>query len=219
MEIRCPQCDGQIEVGTEHIVTKCPYCRTRLFYEKEKLLTRESIKPTHDSGVAVNLLRSIAGKELDVRMKYYPFYRIRAEGKTDFLPAKKIDAIGIKNYEPQGDREPLDFDVPEPDFSIDAALERMDVSEGDSIGLVYVPFFVARDKEKKYYVDAARGEVFSSEIVEYKITEKNFHPHAVLAAVLAVLSAVLIPGTIFSIITVLIISGGFWYFEREVRGG
>ncbi|MCK4422434.1 zinc ribbon domain-containing protein [candidate division WOR-3 bacterium] len=214
MNIRCPQCDASIEVGTEHIFTKCPYCGVRLFYKKDGFLTKESIKPTHDSSVAVKLLKSITGKRLSVRMEYFSFYRIKSEGKTKFVPGKMINAYRVADYIPQGDRIPLDMDVEEPDFSIDVALEKAGVERADAIGIVYLPFFTARDRDTFFYVDAAKGNILSNTIFDQQMSSINQHPLAILASFLVLSFSFLPVDIIWKFIVVFAVTTGFWLYER-----
>lgn len=217
MEIRCPQCDASIEVGTENIITKCPYCSVPLYYEKDSFLTKESIKPTHDSSVAERLLEKITGKKLKVRMKYFPFYRIKAENRTDFIPGKKINAYRIGSYVPQGDRIPLDMDVEKPDFNVEIAMKRAGVEKAEKIELVYAPFFTARDNDTYYYVDAAKGNILSNKILESKLVQVNKHPLALMAFAGVALFSIFIPNLVVKILMVLMVTGGFWYYEKDMK--
>jgi hypothetical protein len=125
MEIRCPQCDAVIKTGIEHKIVKCPYCNTHLYYEKDKVFTKESIKTVLDSRVAGKILKNRTGKALKVEEGYFPFYRIKTEERTIFLPGRETDLIGIDDYIPQGDRITLDSDVPAPEFDSGEALVRI----------------------------------------------------------------------------------------------
>jgi hypothetical protein len=213
MNIHCPNCDASLDVGTEHIITKCPYCGVYLYYSKDGFLSRESIKPIHDSSVAKNLIKNLIGKNLVVNMEYFPFYRIESEGKTYFVPGRKVDLYGINSYIPQGDRISLNFDVKEPELSVDEALNEAGVEVANSIGLVYLPFFIAHSGDTIYYIDASTGDILSNKLVEKKKFYSNKHPMVILNW-LAVFIIALIPfDLMFKIIIAVLITAGFWYFE------
>ncbi len=213
MNIHCPNCDASLDVGTEHIITKCPYCGVYLYYNKDGFLSHESIKPIHDSSVAKNLIKNLIGKNLVVNMEYFPFYRIESEGKTYFVPGRKVDLYGINSYIPQGDRISLNFDVKEPELSVDNALNEAGVEAANSIGLVYLPFFIAHSGDTIYYIDASTGDILSNKLVEKKIFYSNKHPLVILNW-LAVFIIALIPfNLMFKMIIAVLVTAGFWYFE------
>lgn len=217
MNIRCPQCDASLEVGTEHILTKCPYCGVHLLYSKDGFLTLERVKPTHDSSVAKGLLKNLVGKNLRVNMEYFPFYRIEAGGMTYFIPGKKVDLYGINSYIPAGDRITLDFDVEEPEISADTALSEAELEEANSIGIIYHPFYIARDSGTIYYVDAATGAILSNKLLGRKKVYSNKHPLAILNWLTVSVIVMLPINVILKIIVAISITAGLWYFE-SVRG-
>lgn len=213
MNISCPECGASLDVGSEHIITKCPYCGVYLYYSKDGFLIRESIKPTHDSSVAKNLIKNLVGENLVVNMEYFPFYRIESEGKTYFVPGRNVDLYGMNSYVPQGDRISLNFDVKEPELSVDTALNKVGVETANSIGLIYLPFFTAQHGDTIYYIDASTGDILSNKLVENKRFYSNKHPLAILNW-LAVFIIALIPfDLMFKIIVAVLITAGFWYFE------
>ncbi|MEA1913346.1 MAG: zinc ribbon domain-containing protein [candidate division WOR-3 bacterium] len=215
MEIHCPQCDASIRVERELILTKCPYCGVPLFYKKEGFLTKESIKPTHNSTVAVSLLKDLTGKVLKVRMEYFPFYRIKSENKTIFIPGKATNIYGMGSYVPKGDRIPLEIHLEEPEFSVDSALERAGVEKAEAIGLVYSPFFIGRDDDTVYYVDAAKGNILSNKLIQQKTSSRNQHPSALFGFSILAASSILFPNLFLKIILALLVAFGFWFYERE----
>ncbi len=221
MEIRCPQCDAVISTGIEHKVVKCPYCNTRLYYEKDKVLTKESIKPTLDERVAENLLYEQTGKKLKVNLEYFPFYRIQKEGETTFLPAKKTNLIGINDYIPQGDRITLEMEVSPPDITIEKALEKIgdDEKELESFGLLYLPFFTAKDASTVYYVDGARGNILSDKLPGKKDHAKNHYPFALLSFGVVTIVALFFPVLPFKLISVAAITFLLWYYDRGKQNG
>jgi len=220
MEIRCPQCDAVIKTGIEHKVVKCPYCNTNLYFEKDTVLTKESIKPNIDTRVAENLLYNETGKKLRVELEYFPFYRIQEDNKTLFFPGKKTDLIGINHYIPQGDRITLETKVPPPEFTTEEILEKIEGKEKEkSIGLIYVPFFKAEDDYALYYVDAAKGKIFSNKIIEKKKHSKNHYPFALLSFGIITLAALLFPALPFKIVSVVTITFLLWYYERGKQNG
>ncbi|MBN1693967.1 zinc ribbon domain-containing protein [candidate division WOR-3 bacterium] len=220
MEIRCPQCDAVIKTGIEHKVVKCPYCSTHLYYEKDKVLTKESIKPTLDARVAESLLHNISGKKLKVKLEYFPFYRIKMREQTIFLPGKKTDLIGINSYIPQGDRITLEIEVPEPDLSVEEALQQTEEGEEiESIGLIYLPFFTSKDDNAVYFVDGARGNILSNRIEGGKTSGKNHHTFALLSFTIIVLVALFFPSLPFRLISVAIITSLLWYYDKGKHHG
>jgi len=220
MEIRCPQCDAVIKTGIENKVVKCPYCSTNLYYEKDKVLTKESIKPTLEARVAERLLFERTGKKLKVELEYFPFYRIQTDGKTIFLPGKKTDLIGINSYIPQGDRITLDIKVSTPDLTIDEALEAMGEEEGaESIGLIYLPFFSVKDIDIVYYVDGARGNILSNRLLEKEESARNHHPFSLLSFSIIIMVALFFPTLPFKLISVVAITFLLWYYDRGKQNG
>jgi DNA-directed RNA polymerase subunit RPC12/RpoP len=214
MEIRCPQCDAAIKTGIEHKVVKCPYCSTHLYYEKGKVFTKESIKTVFDSQVAVKLLKNRTGKDLKVEEEYFPFYRIKTEERTIFLPGRETDLIGIDDYIPQGDRVTLDFDVPAPEFDSDEALVRIGVEKAESVGLVYLPFFTAKDGYTVYFVDAVKGNILSNSLEQEGERPKNQHPFTLISLSVVMIAALFFPVLPFKLISVVLITFGLWYYDR-----
>ncbi len=216
MKIHCPQCDALIDVGTDRIIRKCPYCGVHLVYRKGVFLSRESIKPTHHSSVAVKLLKNFAGKKLTVEMEYFPFYRIVREGETHFIPGKAIDLYGIDRYVPRGDRVPLTFDVEEPEYSVDVALDMAGLEKADSIVIVYLPFFTALDGDTIYYVDAATGNILSNTLLSRREVNMNKHPLAILNWLIVSLLVLFLPfNPILKIFIAISITVGFYFFEYQ----
>ncbi len=220
MEIRCPQCDAVIKTGIEHKVVKCPYCSTHLYFEKNKVLTKESIKPTLEGRVAESLLYERTGKKLKIKLEYFPFYRIKTIKQTFFLPGKKIDLIGINSYIPQGDRITLEFEAPQPDLSVEEALQKTeDSGEIQSIGLIYLPFFSAKDGDTIYYIDGVRGNILSNKLEGKRESAKNHHPFALLSLGIIVLVALFFPTLPFKLISVVVITFLLWYYDRGKQNG
>jgi hypothetical protein len=214
MEIRCPQCDAVIKTGIEHKIVKCPYCGINIYYEKDKVLTKESIKPIHNSQVAQKLLENQTNKKLKVKMEYFPFYRIQKGGQTIFVPGKKSDLIGINRYLPQGDRITLNINVPPPEYTIDQALEKIGVEKTKSVGLIYSPFFTARDSDTLYFVDAVKGIILSNKLSKQGRISKNQHPFALLSFSIVMLAALFSPTLPFKLISVVLITLGFYYYDK-----
>jgi hypothetical protein len=220
MEIRCPQCDALIKTGTEHKFVKCPYCSTYLYYEKNKVLTKESIKPTLDIRTAESLLFERTNKKLKLNLEYFPFYRLKIQKKTIFLPGKETDLIGINGYTPQGDRMTLEIKVPAPELSLEEMLEKTKKSkEIESIGLIYLPFFTTRDTDTVYYIDGAKGNILSNKLEEEVENAKNHHPFALISFCIIVLVALFLPSLPFKLITVVIFTFFLWYYDKGKQNG
>ena len=220
MEIRCPQCDAVIKTGIEHKVVKCPYCNTNLYFEKNKLLTKESIKPSIDSHVAERLLYNETGEKLPVKLEYFPFYRIQKDNQTLFLPGKKTDLIRIKHFTPQGDRITLGIKVAPPDFTADEILERVKwEGEIKTVGLLYVPFFKAENDYAMYYVDAVKGIVFSNKLTENKKHARNHYPFTLLSLGVVTLVAVFFPTLPFKMLSTVSIAFLLWYYDKGKQNG
>lgn len=220
MEIRCPQCDALISTGIEHKVVKCPYCGTHLYFEKGKVLTKESIKTTLDERVAESLIYEQTGKKLKVNLEYFPFYRIQKEGGTTFMPAKKTNLIGINDYIPQGDRITLEMEVSPPDVTTEEVLKEIeDDKEVESIGLLYLPFFTAKDADTVYYVDGARGNILSDRLGGKREEGRNHHPFALLSFGIVVIVALFFPTLPFRLISVVAVTFLLWYYDRGKENG
>jgi hypothetical protein len=220
MEIRCPQCDAAIKTGIEHKFVTCPYCNTNLYFEKDNVLTKESIKPSIEQKVAESILYDNTGKKLKPRFEYFPFYRIQKDNKTIFLPAKKTDLIKVDQYIPQGDRITLEVEVSPPEFTPEEIFERIEGKDkGKSIGLLYVPFFKAEDDYALYYVDAVNGRILSNKIIEKKTHMKNHYPFILLSFGIVTLVALFFPTLPFRIISVVTITFLLWYYNKGKKNG
>jgi len=220
MKIICPQCGAVIKTGVEHKVVKCPFCGTNLYFEKSQVLTKESIKPEIDEQLAKNLIYNEIGKELKVQFEYFPFYRIQKNNKTFFLPGWESNLIGINRYTPQGDRVTLEAEVPPPDFSIEEILEKVESKEEKkSIGLIYAPFFKAKDKYALYYIDAVKGKIFSDQIIEKEKHARNHYPFALFSFIIVTLVALIVPFLPFKIISVVSITFLLWYYDQKRQNG
>ena len=220
MEIRCPQCDALIKTGIEHKVIKCPYCSTHLYYEKDKVLTKESIKPTIDLRVAEILLSEKINKNLKLKSEYFPFYRIKTEEKTFFVPGKKTDLIGINKYTPQGDRITLEIKVSPPELSTEEVIKEIEKEkEIESIGLIYFPFYTAKDKDRVYYIDRTRGNILSNKLGEKVRKEKNHYPFTLISFVIIALIALFFPTLPFKLISVVLFTFLLWHYDKEKQNG
>lgn len=219
MEIRCPQCDGIIKTGIEHKVVKCPYCSTRLYFEKDRVLTKESIKPTLEGRVAESLLNERTGKKLKAKLEYFPFYRIQTDKKTVFLPGKKSDLIGIKSYTPQGDRITLEIEVPPPDITIEEALNSMGEDTSKSIGLIYLPFFTCKEGDTVYYVDGTKGNILSNRLVSEKQSARNHHPFALISFGIITAVSLFFPTLPFKLISVIAITFLLCNYDKGKKNG
>jgi DNA-directed RNA polymerase subunit RPC12/RpoP len=219
MEIRCPQCDAVIKTGIEHKVVKCPYCSTRLYFEKDKVLTKESIKTALDSKLAESLLSERTGKKLKVKLEYFPFYRIQADEKTVFSPGKKSDLIGINSYTPQGDRITPEIEVPPPDLTIEEALDSMGEETAKSIGLIYLPFFTCKDGNTVYYVDGVKGNILSNRLGSEKRSARNHHPFALISFGIIVGVSLFFPTLPFRLISVIAITFLLWTYDKGKQSG
>lgn len=214
MEIRCPQCDGIIKTGIEHKVVKCPYCNTHLYFQKDKVLTKESIKPTLERRVAESLLSERTGKKLNIKLEYFPFYRIQTDEKTVFLPGKKTDLIGINSYIPQGDRITLEIEVPPPDITIEEVLNSMGEAAAKSIGLIYLPFFTCKDGDTVYYVDGIKGNILSNRLESKKQSGRNHHPFALISFGIIAAVSLFFPTLPFRLISVILITFLLWTYDK-----
>ena len=219
MEIRCPQCDAVIKTGIEHKVVKCPYCSTRLYFEKDKVLTKESIKPALEERVAESLLSERTGKKLKVSLEYFPFYRIQTQEKSIFLPGNKTDLIGINNYIPQGDRITLEIKVPPPDITIEEALASAGENAAKSVGLIYLPFFTCRDGDTVYYVDGTKGNILSNRLEGEKQSARNHHTFALIAFGIITAVSLFFPTLPFKLISVTVITFLLWNYDKGKKNG
>lgn len=219
MEIRCPQCDAVIKTGIEHKVVKCPYCNTRLYYEKDKFLTKESIKPALEERVAESLLSERTGKKLKVKLEYFPFYRIQTEERSIFFPGKETDLIGINNYTPQGDRITLEIEVPPPDITIEEALNHIVEETPKSAGLIYLPFFTCKDGNTVYYVDGVRGNILSNKLESEKQSARNHHTFALISFGIIIAVSLFFPTLPFKLISVIAITFLLWNYDKGKKNG
>jgi hypothetical protein len=220
MEIRCPQCDAVIKTGIEHKVVKCPYCSTHLYYEKDKVLTKESIKPNLGLKVAESLLSERINKKLKLELEYFPFYRIKTQEKTIFLPGRETDLIGINSYIPQGDRITLEKKIPPPELSVEEVLEKIEKGKDvESIGLIYFPFYTAKDEDTIYYIDGTKGIILSDKLEKKVKNEKNHYPFALISFVIIVLVALFFPTLPFRLISIAVFTSLLWYYDKGRQNG
>jgi hypothetical protein len=219
MEIRCPQCDAVIKTGIEHKVVKCPYCSTHLYFEKDKVLTKESIKPALEKRVAESLLYERTGKKLKVSSEYFPFYRIQTEEQSTFLPGKKTDLIGINSYIPQGDRITLEIKVPPPEITIEEILDYTGEEAPKSIGLIYLPFFTCKDGDTVYYLDGVKGSILSNKLASKEQNARNHHSFALISFGIITMVSLFFPTLPFKLISVIAITFLLWNYDKGKQNG
>jgi DNA-directed RNA polymerase subunit RPC12/RpoP len=170
MEIKCPQCGGDIKVIEGETFLTCGYCSSAIYIDKSKVVFHYMLKPTIDeAGAGASLRRWMAGSstakglENDARMTktefiYFPiwYFNIK-QGEKELIkiqPASPSPIPGIKSLMiPAGDFRfygPGDVANPsikEPSVLYSSAVEWLKSEGVDPTGvsqssLVHIPLYV-----------------------------------------------------------------------------
>lgn len=170
MEIKCPQCGGDVKVIEGETFLTCEYCSSAIYIDKSKVVFHYMLKPTIDeTGAAASLRRWMAGNstakglENEARMTktdfiYFPiwYFKIK-QGKKELIriqPAAPSPIPGIKSLNiPAGDFRfygPGDTGNPaikDPSVLYSSAVEWLKNEGVDATGvsqssLVHIPLYV-----------------------------------------------------------------------------
>lgn len=170
MEIKCPQCGGDVKVIEEETFLTCEYCSSAIYIDKSKVVFHYMLKPTLDeAGAGASLRRWMAGssttKGLDkeahmtkTEFIYFPiwYFKIK-QGEKELIkiqPASPSPISGIRSLIiPAGDFRfygPGDIANPsikEPSVLYSSAVEWLKNEGVDAAGisqssLVHIPLYV-----------------------------------------------------------------------------
>jgi DNA-directed RNA polymerase subunit RPC12/RpoP len=120
MEIKCPQCGGDVKVTEGETFLTCEYCSSAIYIDKSKVVFHYILKPTLDQNGAASSLRrwmagssTVKGLEKDARIAktefiYFPvwYFKIQKAEKEliKIQPASPSPIPGIKSLViPAGD--------------------------------------------------------------------------------------------------------------------
>jgi DNA-directed RNA polymerase subunit RPC12/RpoP len=170
MEIKCPQCGGDVKVTEGETFLTCEYCSSAIYIDKSKVVFHYMLKPTIDeAGATASLRRWMAGSstakglENEARMTktdfiYFPiwYFKIKQADKEliKIQPASPSPIPGIKSLIiPAGDFRfygPGDVANPaikEPSVLYSSAVEWLKNEGVDATGvsqssLVHIPLYV-----------------------------------------------------------------------------
>jgi DNA-directed RNA polymerase subunit RPC12/RpoP len=170
MEIKCPQCGGDVKVTEGETFLTCEYCSSAIYIDKSKVVFHYMLKPTIDeAGAGASLRRWMAGSstakglENEARMTktefiYFPiwYFKIKQADKEliKIQPASPSPIPGIKSLViPAGDFRfygPGDVENPsikEPSVLYSSAVEWLKNEGVDTTGvtqssLVHIPLYV-----------------------------------------------------------------------------
>ena len=91
---------------------------------------------------------------------------------------------------------------------------RIGAEKAESVGLVYLPFFTAKDGDTIYFVDAVKGNILSNSLEQPGELPKNQHPFTLISLSVVMVAAVFFPVLPFKLISVVLITLGLWYYDR-----
>ena len=189
MTLRCEQCGGTLEVTSQNLLVKCPYCGVALTYDKTGFIGRFIMKRlipypmaarVFDTRLAKARVKNLLEKP-DPELFYFPFWRITTRYKEDeevrfALGANPETALLSRARLPEGElaeyRPGSEYDAPirEATVSSEAALARLSAhgEEFDTVkelALIQAPFYLLgiKTKEGKRHVlllEASSGRLY-----------------------------------------------------------
>jgi hypothetical protein len=170
MEIKCPQCGGDVKVIEGETFLTCEYCSSAIYIDISKVVFHYMLKPTIDeAGAAASLRRWMAGSstakglENDARITktefiYFPiwYFKIKQDEKEliKIQPASASPIPGIKSLNiPAGDfrfygpGDVANSSIKEPSVLYSSAVEWLKNEGVDATGvsqssLVHIPLYV-----------------------------------------------------------------------------
>jgi DNA-directed RNA polymerase subunit RPC12/RpoP len=170
MEIKCPQCGGDVKVIEGETFLTCDYCSSAIYIDKSKVVFHYMLKPTIDeAGAAASLRRWMAGSstakglENEAKMNktefiYFPiwYFKIKQADKEliKIQPASSSPITGIKSLViPAGDfrfygqGDVANPAIKEPSVLYSSAVEWLknegvDAGDVSQSSLVHVPLYV-----------------------------------------------------------------------------
>ncbi len=230
MELYCPQCGAQIPSIEESGFVKCEYCDTTLYVDLTQAAQHYyyslQIKKSHLWALLTRwlALRELnkGPKPLDIKLVYFPFWRIARGKKTLFLPAASFHIEEISEMRiPGGDFKLYeksledDNEVIPPDIFLDSVLENhqeeLTKIEGKaSMFLVHVPLYMVRYQygsgEYEIVIEGVQGQIFTDDIPPQEQLKMDSVFTAVMIAAIAVFAAefYFIPGFLKPLIIAVI---------------
>lgn len=195
MIIRCPNCDGEIDVKSEQEILICPYCKTNIYFDKKGLFLIEGIKPILDIGAAKEIIEKEIGENIELNLIRIPFYRFEYKQDTKFISGVKEPFPGLQFFTPQGDRYPLKGKNPPPEVDIKSAMEKLKIEDYDSAALLYVPFLSGKGNYYDVLIDGVTGALFKRETQVKERTRKRLkEPVSLVIFGISGIFALTIPG-------------------------
>jgi DNA-directed RNA polymerase subunit RPC12/RpoP len=214
MEIKCPQCGGDVKVIEGETFLTCEYCSSAIYIDKSKVVFHYMLKPTIDeAGAAASLRRWMAGSstakglENDARITktefiYFPiwYFKIKQDEKEliKIQPASASPIPGIKSLNiPAGDfrfygpGDVANSSIKEPSVLYSSAVEWLKNEGVDATGvsqssLVHIPLYVFHYN----YGDSAYTAIIdgsSGKVMAAEYPSKQELPYIVVGAGAAII--------------------------------
>lgn len=209
MEIKCPQCGGDVKVIEGETFLTCEYCSSAIYIDKSKVVFHYMLKTTIDeAGAAASLRRWMAGSStvkglekeariIKTEFVYFPiwYFKIK-QGEKELIkiqPAAPSPIPGIKSLNiPAGDFRfygPGDVANPaikEPSVLFSSAVEWLKNEGVDATGvsqssLVHIPLYVFNYS----YADSAYTAIIdgsSGKVMSSEFPSKRELPYLVVGA-------------------------------------
>jgi len=216
MIIRCPNCDGEVDVKSEEAIFLCPYCKTSIYFDKNGLFLTEGIKPSLDLSAAKEIAERETKEIMELIPVHIPFYRFEKDGETKFIPADKNPFPGLQFFSPQGDRYPLKEKTPPPEIDIKTAMEILKIEKYNNAALIYIPFLSGKGKYQDILIDGVTGKIFirgKKKINGKKRTIKE--PVSLFIFAISALIALTVPVKSLKLLLPILIPL-FWLIKREM---
>jgi len=214
MEIKCPQCGGDVKVIEGETFLTCEYCSSAIYIDKSKVVFHYMLKATIDeAGAAASLRRWMAGSstakglENEARMTktefiYFPiwYFKIKQAEKEHIKiqPASPSPIPGIKSLViPAGDfrfygpGDVANSSIKEPSVLYNSAVEWLKNEGVDATGvsqssLVHIPLYVFNYN----YGDSAYTAIIdgsSGKVMAAEYPSKQELPYIVVGAGAAII--------------------------------
>lgn len=216
MIIRCPNCDGEIDVKSEVEILVCPYCKTNIYFDKKGLFLIEGIKPILDLSAAKDIIKNETGESIELVPIRIPFYRFEYKDETKFIPGLKEPFPGLQFFTPQGDRYPLKGKNPPPEIDIKNALTKLKMKEYDNSALLYAPFLSGKGNYYDVLIDGVRGRLFKQEKQIRVVRKKKVkEPMSLVIFGISGIFALTMPGKLLKLF-LSILPPLLWFFYKKV---
>jgi len=219
MIIRCPNCNGDIDVKSETAILICPYCKTNIYFDKKGLFLIEGIKPILDLPAAKEILKNETGETMELSPVHIPFYRFEKDDEAKFIPGVKTPFPGLQFFSPQGDRYPLKEQHPPPEIDIKTAMAKLKLTGYAAAALIYTPFLSGKGKSQDVLIDGVTGKVFKKIKQKAGVKKKGIRePISLLAFGISGIIALTVPGKLLKLILAILFPL-IWFIKKRLDNG